>query len=85
MMEPASEDGGGRDGATLSNAHGKKRDGAVDSAVIREEAGETGDQTSVKAATSGKEVKTSTLEYLKQWMGWARSFWFHDPDSRTPD
>ena len=42
MTEPTSEDGGGREGAALSNAQRKKRDGAVDSAVIREEAGETG-------------------------------------------
>ena len=33
---------------------------------------------------SGEEVKTSTLEYLKQWMAWGRSFWFHSPDGRTP-
>ena len=39
----------------------------------------------VRAATSGEEVKTSTLEYLKQWMGWGRSFWFHSPDGVTPD
>ena len=37
MVEPASEDGGGREGAALSNAQRKRRDGAVDSAVIREE------------------------------------------------
>ena len=74
MMKPASEDGGDREGAALTNAQRKKRDGAVDSAVIREEAEEAGGQTSVRAATSGEEVKASTLEYLKQWMGWGRSF-----------
>ena len=36
-MEPASEEGGGREGAALANALRKRRDGAVDSAVIREE------------------------------------------------
>ena len=25
------------------------------------------------------------MEYLKQWMGWSRSFWFHIPDGRTLD
>jgi hypothetical protein len=85
MMEPASEDGGDREGAALSNAQRKKRDGAVGSAVIREEAGEAEGPSKVRAATSGEEVKTSTLEYLKQWVGWGRSFWFHSPDGRTPD
>ena len=85
MMEPASEEGGGREGAALTNALRKRRDGAVDSAVIREEEGEAGGPPRVRAATSGEEVKTSTLEYLKQWMGWGRSFWFHSPDGRTPD
>ena len=84
MMEPASEEGGGREGAALTNAQRKSRDGAVDSAVIREEADEAGGPSKVRAATSGEEVKTSTLEYLKQWMGWGRSFWFHSPDGRTP-
>ena len=85
MMEPASEEGGGREGAALTNAQRKSRDGAVDSAVIREEADEAGGPPNVRAATSGEEVKTSTLEYLKQWMGWGRSFWFHSPDGVTPD
>ena len=66
MMEPTEEDGGGREGAALSNAQRKRRDGAVDSAVIREEEGETGGPPRVRAATSVEEVKTSTLEHLKQ-------------------
>ena len=57
----------------------------MDSAVIREEADVTGGPPKVRAATSGEEVKTSTLEYLKQWMDWGRSFWFHSPDGVTPD
>ena len=76
---------GGREGAALSNAQRKRRNGAVDSVVIREKAGEAGAPPKVRVATSGEEVKTSTLKYLKQWMGWGRSFWFHSPDGRTPD
>ena len=63
MMEPASEEGGGREDAALTNALRKSRGGAVDSAVIREEADEAGGSPKVRAATSGEEVKTSTLEY----------------------
>ena len=79
MMEPASEEGGDRDGAALTNAQMKRRDGAVDGAVIR------GGSSKARAATSRDEVKMRTLEYLKQWMGWGRSFWFHSPDGVTPD
>ena len=43
--EPASEEGGGREGAALTNAQRKSRDGAVDSAVIREEVDEAGGGT----------------------------------------
>ena len=85
MMEPASEEGGGREGAALTNAQRKRRNGAVDSAVIREEANTPGGPPKVRAAMSGEEMKMSTLEYLKQWMGWGRSFWFHSPDGVTPD
>ena len=42
MMQPATEEGGGREGAALSNGLGMKRDGAVDSAVIRETDQSTG-------------------------------------------
>jgi hypothetical protein len=85
VMEPASEEGGGREGAALTNTQRKSRDGAVDSAAIREEADMAGGPPKVRAATSGEGVKTSTLGYLKQWMGWGRSFWFHSPDGVTPD
>ena len=85
MMEPSSEDGGGREGAALSNALRKRRDGAVDSAVVREVEDEAGGSPRARAATSGEEVKTGILEYLKQWMGWGRSAWFHSPDGVTPD
>ena len=78
MVEPASEEGGGREGAALSNALRKRRDGAVDSAAIRVVADEAGGSPGLRAATSGEEVKASTLEYLKQWVGWDRSFWFHN-------
>ena len=73
------------EGAALSNAPRKRRDGAVDSVVIREEAGEAGGPPKVRAATREEETKTSTLEYLKQWMGWCRSVWFHSLDDRTLD
>ena len=53
--------------------------------MIRGEEGEAGDPPGVMTATSGEEVNTSTLEYLKQWMGRGRSFWFHSPDGRTSD
>ena len=85
MMKPASEEGGGREGAAIAKALRRRRDGAVDSAVIREEEGEAGGPHRVRAATSGEEVKTITLEYLRQWMGWGRSFWFHNPDGKTPE
>ena len=48
-----------------------RRDGAVDSAVIREEVSEAGGAPRARAATSGEEVKESTLEYLKRWVAWA--------------
>ena len=83
--ESASGEGGGREGAALTNALRRRRDGAVDIAVIREEEGEAREPPRVRAATSGEEVKTRTLEYLKQWMNWGRSFWFHRPDGRTPE
>ena len=83
MTEPTSEEGGGREGAAITNALRRRRDGAVDSAVIREEEGEAGGPPRVRAATSGEEVKTSTLECFRQWMDWDRSFWFHSPDGRT--
>ena len=38
MMEPAAVEGGGREGAAMTNGQRKGRDGAVDSAVIKEEA-----------------------------------------------
>jgi hypothetical protein len=41
-MEPASEEGVGREGAALTNALRQRRDGAVDSAVIRVVADEAG-------------------------------------------
>ena len=69
MMQPATEEGGGREGATLSNGLKKNRDGAVDSAVIRETDQSTG-KTQARAAADGDEVEESTLQYLKQWMGW---------------
>ena len=61
------------------------RNGAVDSAVIREEGAEAGGPPGARAATSGEEVKSSTLGYLKRWMGWDRSFWFHSPSGVAPD
>ena len=65
MMQPTTEEGGGRQGAALSNGLRKKRDGAMDSAVIREVDQSTG-KTQARAATDGDEVKESTLQYLKQ-------------------
>ena len=65
MMQPTAEEGGGREGAALSNGLRKKRDGAVDSAVIREEVQGTG-KTQARAVAGGDEVKQSTLQYLKQ-------------------
>ena len=52
----------------------------MDSAVTRETDQSTG-KTHARAATGGDEVimKESTLQYLEQWMGWGRSFWFHSP------
>ena len=84
MMEPATEEGGGREGAALTNAQRKRRNGAVDSAVIREETEKAEGPPGVRAATSEEEVKTSTLEYMKK-MGWRRSFRFHSPDGVAPD
>ena len=84
MMQPATEEGGGREGAALSNGLRKKRDGAVDSAVITEVDQSTG-ETQTRAAADGAEVKESTLQYLKQWMGWGRSFWFHSTDGKVPN
>ena len=85
MMQPAAEGGGGREGAALSNGLRIKRDGAVDSAVIREEEKGTGKAPSARAAADGEEVRESTLQYLKQWMGWGRSFWFHSPSGVAPE
>ena len=49
MVQPATEGGGGREGAALSNGLRKKRDDAVDSAVIRETDQTTG-KTQARAA-----------------------------------
>ena len=68
MMELVSEEEGDREGATLVNALRKRREGAVDSAVIRVEGAGAVGPPSTRAATSGEEVKVSTLEHLKQWM-----------------
>ena len=84
-MEPTSEEGGGREGAAITNALRRRRDGAVDSAVIREEERGAGGPPRARAATSGEELKMSILEYLRQWMDWGRSFWFHIPNGRTPE
>jgi ribonuclease HI len=84
MMQPATEEGGGREGAALSNGLRKKRDGAVDSAVITEVDQSTG-ESQTRAAADGTEVKESTLQYLKEWMGWGRSFWFHSTDGKVPN
>ena len=84
MMQPATEEGGGREGAALSNGLRMKRDGAVDSAIIREVDQSTG-KSQARAAADGAEVKESTLQYLKQWMGWGRSFWFHSTDGEVLD
>lgn len=62
----------------------KKEDGTVGSAVIREVNQCTG-KTQARVATDGDEVKESTLQYLKQWMGWGRSFWFHSTGGVVPD
>ena len=66
MMQPAAEEGGGREGAALSNGLRMKRDGAVDmqcsDRVIREEEQGTG-KTHTRAAADGDEVKESTLQY----------------------
>ena len=78
MMQPTTEEGGDREGATISNGLRKKRDGVVDSAVIRETDQSTG-KAQTRAAADGDEVRESTLQYLKQWVGWGRSFWFHSP------
>ena len=84
MMQPATEEGGGREGVALSNGLRKKRDDAVDSAIIREVDQRTG-KTQTRAATDGAEVKESTLQYLQQWTGWGRSFWFHSTNGVVPD
>ena len=83
-MQPAAEEGGGREGAALSNGLRKRRDGAVDSAMTRETDQSTG-KTQTRAAADGCEVKESTLQYMKQWMGWGRSFWFHSPVEVVPE
>ena len=85
MTESASEEGGDREGTALTNALRKRRDGTMDSAVVREEADETGAPPRVRATTSAEEAESSTLEYLKQWMGWGSYFWFHSPDGVAPD
>ena len=84
MIEPASEEGGGREDAALSNALRKRRDGAVDSAMTRVEAAKTNGALGMRAVTSGEEAKTGTLEYLKQWTGWGRSFWFQTQSRNLP-
>ena len=65
MMEPASEEGGCRGGAALSNGLRKGRDGAVDSAVIRGEVSEAGVPPRARAAASawggGEEEYTGVL------------------------
>ena len=68
----------------MSNAPRKRRDGAVDNAVARVVANEASGSPGVGTATSGEEVESSTLEYLKQWMGWGRPFWLHSPDGVAP-
>ena len=85
MTEPSSAEGGDREGAALANGPRKRRDRAVDSAVIREEGAEAGGPHGARPAASGEETKASTLEYLKRWMGWDRSFWFHIPSSVAHD
>ena len=73
MMQPTTEGGGGREGAALTNGLRKKRDGDVDSAMIRK-ADQSIGKTQTRAAADGVEIKESTLQYLKQWRGWRRSF-----------
>ena len=84
MMQPTAEEGGDREGVALDNGLRKKRDGVVDSAVIREVEQGTG-KTQARAAADEDEVKESTLQYLKQWMGWGRSFWFHILSGVAPE
>ena len=84
MTEPTSVAGGGREGTAQTNELRKRRNVAIDSAVIREEGAEARGPPGARAATSGEEVKSSTLEYLKRWMGWDRSFWFHNPNGVAP-
>jgi len=84
MMQPTAEEGGGREGAALSNGLREERGGPVDSAVVRVEEQGTG-KTQARAAADGDEVEESTLQYLKQWMGWGRSFWPHSPSGVAPE
>ena len=56
----------------------------MDSAVIREESEEAGGKPRVRAAESGEEVRESTLQFMKEWMGWGRSFWFHSETGKVP-
>ena len=84
MVQPATKDGGSREGVALHNVLRTKRDAAVDSAVIREIDQHIG-KTQARAAADGDEVKESALQYLKQWMGRSKSFWFHSSDGVVPD
>ena len=69
-------DGGGREGAAIANAMRRRRDGAVDIAVIREEEQdiqqegvegcEVKSKMKVRAARSGKEVRESTQQFMKK-------------------
>ena len=75
----------GIDGAALSHGLREGRDGAVDSAVIREEVSELGGAPRARGATSGEEVKESTYTgVLKAVDGLGRVFWSHSPSGVTP-
>ena len=52
--------------------------------MIRETDQSTG-KTQTRAVADGVEVKESTLQYIKQRMGWGRSFWFHSPVGVVPE
>ena len=52
--------------------------------MIRETDQSTG-RTQARAAADGDAVKESTLQYLNQWMGWGRSFWFHNHVGVVPE
>ena len=78
VIQPATEEGGGRGGGSTKQ-WAQKEEG-----VIRETDQSTG-KTQARAAADEDEVKESTLQYLKQWMGWGRSFWFHSSDGVAPD